>query len=106
MTPGTGQGHSGCSNRAPAALALTTAASGCDKHAKHAPAHWPHANATAPASPITLPRLRGHLHPLEALPGGDGWNRDELSDLLVRSEERRVGKECVSTCSSRCSPYL
>src|SRR3546814_18747768 len=35
------------------------------------------------ASPITLPRLRGALHPLEALPGGDGWNRDELSDLLV-----------------------
>src|SRR3546814_11634110 len=23
-----------------------------------------------------------------------------------RSEERRVGKECVSTCSSRCSPSL
>src|SRR3546814_18217190 len=23
----------------------------------------------------------------------------------VRSEERRVGKECVSTCSSRWSPY-
>src|SRR3546814_17250406 len=22
-----------------------------------------------------------------------------------RSEERRVGKECVSTCKSRCSPY-
>src|SRR3546814_17260968 len=22
-----------------------------------------------------------------------------------RSEERRVGKECVSTCSSRCAPY-
>src|SRR3546814_13912796 len=22
-----------------------------------------------------------------------------------RSEERRVGKECVSTCRSRCSPY-
>src|SRR3546814_12016366 len=35
------------------------------------------------ASPITLPRLRGALHPLEALPGGDGWNLDELSDLLV-----------------------
>src|SRR3546814_19331802 len=33
-----------------------------------------------------------------------------LIDLLVwlrvpRSEERRVGKECVSTCSSRWSPY-
>src|SRR3546814_16736650 len=27
----------------------------------------------------------------------------ELQDL--RSEERRVGKECVSTCSSRWSPY-
>src|SRR3546814_6274790 len=25
--------------------------------------------------------------------------------LLHRSEERRVGKECVSTCSSRWSPY-
>src|SRR3546814_18261718 len=24
---------------------------------------------------------------------------------LVRSEERRVGKECVSKCSSRWSPY-
>src|SRR3546814_18259575 len=24
---------------------------------------------------------------------------------IVRSEERRVGKECVSTCRSRCSPY-
>src|SRR3546814_18885965 len=24
---------------------------------------------------------------------------------LVRSDERRVGKECVSTCRSRCSPY-
>src|SRR3546814_15543970 len=25
--------------------------------------------------------------------------------LRLRSEERRVGKECVSTCSSRWSPY-
>src|SRR3546814_5916518 len=25
--------------------------------------------------------------------------------LEHRSEERRVGKECVSTCRSRCSPY-
>src|SRR3546814_14142802 len=25
--------------------------------------------------------------------------------LLMRSEERRVGKECVSTCRSRWSPY-
>src|SRR3546814_12962734 len=25
--------------------------------------------------------------------------------LMLRSEERRVGKECVSTCRSRWSPY-
>src|SRR3546814_15481906 len=28
-----------------------------------------------------------------------------LVDLWPRSAERRVGKECVSTCSSRWSPY-
>src|SRR3546814_12474009 len=32
---------------------------------------------------------------------GDGPN----AGPLVRSEERRVGKECVSTCRSRWSPY-
>src|SRR3546814_14043389 len=26
--------------------------------------------------------------------------------LELRSEERRVGKECVSTCRSRSSPYI
>src|SRR3546814_8796637 len=25
--------------------------------------------------------------------------------VIIRSEERRVGKECVSTCRSRWSPY-
>src|SRR3546814_17279680 len=29
----------------------------------------------------------------------------QLSENLSRSEERRVGKECVSTCRSRWSPY-
>src|SRR3546814_15483298 len=28
-----------------------------------------------------------------------------LSHVFSRSEERRVGKECVSTCRSRWSPY-
>src|SRR3546814_18502444 len=32
------------------------------------------------------------------------WRLDETY-VKVRSEERRVGKECVSTCSSRWSPY-
>src|SRR3546814_2338128 len=32
--------------------------------------------------------------------------RKSLTDLQAeRSEERRVGKECVSTCRSRWSPY-
>src|SRR3546814_4683529 len=35
---------------------------------------------------------------------GRGDDRFRLGDVL-RSEERRVGKECVSTCRSRWSPY-
>src|SRR3546814_4222650 len=37
----------------------------------------------------------------------EGW-RERLVDVDAeadRSEERRVGKECVSTCRSRWSPY-
>src|SRR3546814_20422089 len=32
------------------------------------------------------------------------WNFP-VNLVMSRSEERRVGKECVSTCSSRWSPY-
>ena len=32
------------------------------------------------------------------------WIKKEL-EYVSRSEERRVGKECVSTCRSRWSPY-
>src|SRR3546814_1794968 len=32
------------------------------------------------------------------------WQRN-VTVLMERSEERRVGKECVSTCRSRWSPY-
>src|SRR3546814_12638111 len=32
-------------------------------------------------------------------------SRGNLRTSLGRSEERRVGKECVSTCRSRWSPY-
>ena len=47
----------------------------------------------------------------------DGWNTEGWWNLpsrtcetvlkgnLVRSEERRVGKECLSVCRSRWSPY-
>src|SRR3546814_20864393 len=37
----------------------------------------------------------------------NGLRRGEngLQVYMMRSEERRVGKECVSTCRSRWSPY-
>src|SRR3546814_14644010 len=41
-------------------------------------------------------------HPLQALRDFLG---QESAGGMVRSEERRVGKECVSTCRSRWSPY-
>src|SRR3546814_6755716 len=34
-----------------------------------------------------------------------GGGPSEAEQMLDRSEERRVGKECVSTCRSRWSPY-
>src|SRR3546814_6493204 len=40
-----------------------------------------------------------HLIDDTAAPGRDGGTG------ITRSEERRVGKECVSTCSTRWSPY-
>ena len=36
---------------------------------------------------------------------GPGPAFKEIGHLWNRSEERRVGKECVSTCRSRWSPY-
>src|SRR3546814_7173512 len=50
---------------------------------------------------------------LKELAGGDALNMTRLALNLCgyvngvarRSEERRVGKECVSTCRSRWSPF-
>src|SRR3546814_10271238 len=39
------------------------------------------------------------------LSGGRGRQAWQLRDRRHRSEERRVGKECVSTCRSRWSPF-
>src|SRR3546814_16261319 len=36
---------------------------------------------------------------------GSAEDADNTVREIERSEERRVGKECVSTCSSRWSPY-
>src|SRR3546814_5929786 len=55
---------------------------------------------------------RGPRRPPDGLgrrrPGGRGRTNRHLTKstiLPMRSEERRVGKECVSTCRSRWSPY-
>src|SRR3546814_3153137 len=50
------------------------------------------------------------LNPLDRLGrcmvANDHWSIcDEAARSALRSEERRVGKECVSTCRSRWSPY-
>src|SRR3546814_17656756 len=38
--------------------------------------------------------------------GGYGFDLNDGTRYVIhRSEERRVGKECVSTCRSRWSPY-
>src|SRR3546814_13704564 len=57
--------------------------------------------------PFLHPTGKLPLHRSEAMHVGNHVNRHE-SDIVPmhgRSEERRVGKECVSTCRSRWSPY-
>src|SRR3546814_18136753 len=40
-----------------------------------------------------------------AAPRADRPDANRATNAPYRSEERRVGKECVSTCRSRWSPY-
>src|SRR3546814_21142245 len=42
---------------------------------------------------------------LVAMEPPNAFEADAVRDEKLRSEERRVGKECVSTCRSRWSPY-
>src|SRR3546814_14256061 len=76
-------------------------------------------NVTQPAISAALQRLREYLEdPLLERNGRKVELTQRAKDLAVpvreillriesalRSEERRVGKECVSTCSSRGWPY-
>src|SRR3546814_11939392 len=53
---------------------------------------------------------RGGIQPVVSVTAGGSARLEakvgEMVELEVRrSEERRVGKECVSTCRSRWSPY-
>src|SRR3546814_19112060 len=61
---------------------------------------------------VTVDAVHDRLAPLVAFEGTRPW-REYQGDYVKRlnkpgiskSEERRVGKECVSTCRSRWSPY-
>src|SRR3546814_16335363 len=64
---------------------------------------WAASTADAPLAPVLEPLLAGEFY----LQQGD-YPRAAGQYLVAaqqRSEERRVGKECVSTCRSRWSPY-
>src|SRR3546814_1769295 len=52
-------------------------------------------------------RIRARAVPPESafLQGHTGFGSARPALAPCRSEERRVGKECVSTCRSRWSPY-
>src|SRR3546814_16124724 len=53
--------------------------------------------------PGLIEHIRGRLSRLADALGDNPYLAGEFS--VARSEERRVGKECVSTCRSRWSPY-
>src|SRR3546814_1877030 len=52
------------------------------------------------------PGREGHEERRDATaPAGDEGDGQDDRREVQRSEERRVGKECVSTCRSRWAPY-
>src|SRR3546814_15100188 len=55
-------------------------------------------------SPLDLDGFDAEVEALGA-PAGSDAGAALLPVVHARSEERRVGKECVSTCRSRWSPY-
>src|SRR3546814_3041323 len=65
--------------------------------------HYPSRPLTPALDGMTLDIREGET---VALVGPSGAGKTTVFQLLQRrSEERRVGKECVSTCRSRWSPY-
>src|SRR3546814_13864830 len=57
-----------------------------------------------PDSPAIIAKIRAAAQGFASI-GGKVEQTDEVWEDFFRSEERRVGKECVSTCRSRWSPY-
>src|SRR3546814_16141466 len=54
---------------------------------------------------IDLARSLFRLYPRRSVVGLVLMSAQAFLYNAIRSEERRVGKECVSTCRSRWSPY-
>src|SRR3546814_18019563 len=65
---------------------------------KHALTFWRVLERCGDYSRVELTPITGRSHQLRV-------HMLSMGHPLLRSEERRVGKECVSTCRSRWSPY-
>src|SRR3546814_12480139 len=83
----------------------------CDAYAaashQRATAAWANGVFADEIVPVPVPQKPGD--PL-MFSHDEGYRPDATAESLatlrpLRSEERRVGKECVSTCRSRWSPY-
>src|SRR3546814_11252716 len=100
----------------PALLALALVTAGC----REAPDPSPFPDPQRPVAPIVSPRYSnedardsaGEFEKVVELAGiqpgmsvADVGAGEGYYTVRLRSEERRVGKECVSTCRSRWSPY-
>src|SRR3546814_4403379 len=95
------------------ALLVATGASGMGAYAQTPPADGVRMPVTLPDSEVW--RIRSESSGLEYQimvawpdypPPENGYRVIYVLDAnAMRSEERRVGKECVSTCRSRWSPY-
>src|SRR3546814_15990358 len=61
----------------------------------------------SPRGVMRFEMVRGKMTPKEAKAIQKNLNEAQkrFNQIGPRSEERRVGKECVSTCRSRWSPY-
>src|SRR3546814_13084415 len=54
---------------------------------------------------VEIERTTKHTNPVERCYLCRPPHQQRPPRMIARSEERRVGKECVSTCRSRWSPY-
>src|SRR3546814_18403935 len=55
--------------------------------------------------PETFSPVNASLLPAVGLQVAECFSRLGTNTFQHRSEERRVGKDCVRTCRSRCAPY-